>query len=298
MFISSGAIAIGHRFRRNTQFSAERVTPKLQADGATVEASFSTEYAALHPIIKDRASLVLVSGAYKAGMIYAINPATEDFITSAFTRASIGTRFNPSGVIVTEVANIPRVDYIPATSTVKGYLLERASTNLMLNSATATTQSYTVTAQSYTLSFYGTGTIALSGTFTGNLVGTGTARVSLTFTPTAGTLTQTVTGSCTNGQLETAGITSYIPTTATAVTRVIDASTITRAITTIMEQFNGVKTALVYSGGNKTTFTSGVKGATVVEAAPASYAMKEGLTRTVAIFDTALTDGEAIDITT
>jgi hypothetical protein len=54
------------------------------------------------------------------------------------------------------------------------------------------------------LSFYGTGTITLSGAFAGTLVGVGPfpARASLIFTPAAGTLTLTVTGSVLNAQLE------------------------------------------------------------------------------------------------
>ena len=74
------------------------------------------------------------------------------------------------------------------------------------------------------VSFYGTGTITFSGTFVGSLVGTGANnRVSIIFTPTTGTLTLTVTGSVTKGQVETgAYATSYIPTT-TATTRNADA---------------------------------------------------------------------------
>lgn len=75
-------------------------------------------------------------------------------------------------------------------------------TNLLLNSTTLATQNVTTTAVPYTLSFYGTGTVTLSGTSTGSLVGTGTNnRVTLTFTPTAGTLTLTVSGTVTQGQL-------------------------------------------------------------------------------------------------
>lgn len=77
--------------------------------------------------------------------------------------------------------------------------------NLLLNTETLSTQNVTTVAVSYTLSFTGTGTITLSGTSTaGPLVGTGASnRVSLTFTPTAGTLTLTVSGSVTQAQLIT-----------------------------------------------------------------------------------------------
>ena len=104
----------------------------------------------------------------------------------------------------TAAVNAPRWDYDPLTSALRGLLIEPAATNLLLNSAALATQSVTVTAQSYMLSFYGTGTVTLSGASTaGPLTGTGAAqRVSLTFTPTAGTLTLTVTGSVVNAQLE------------------------------------------------------------------------------------------------
>lgn len=78
-----------------------------------------------------------------------------------------------------------------------------ARKNILLATEALATQSVTTLAAQYTLSFTGTGSITLSGTTTGTLTGTGVNdRVSLTVTPTAGTLTLTVSGSVTKAQLE------------------------------------------------------------------------------------------------
>ena len=147
-----------------------------------------------------------------------------------FTRASTATFVGADGLIQTAASGAPRFDHNPATGESLGLLVEEARTNLLLNSATLSTQSATVTATSTTLSFYGTGTVTLTGVSTaGPLVGTGASnRVSLTFTPTAGSLTLTVSGSVTNAQLEAGSFpTSYIPTTTATVTRAADVASMT-----------------------------------------------------------------------
>lgn len=104
----------------------------LKADGATVnETTYASEYNALHPTIKNQASLVLIPGAYKSGVIYGMNPNTGAIIPLSFARASTATRFNSLGVMVTEASGMPRVDYDPVTLAVKGYLFEKVSTNLL-----------------------------------------------------------------------------------------------------------------------------------------------------------------------
>ena len=144
---------------------------------------------------------------------------------AVFNRASTGTYYDSAGVLRSAAIDAPRFDYDPVTLQLKGLLLEDTSTNLVLNSAVLVTQSVTTTATAYTLSFQGTGTVTKSGTATGALAGTGAAqRVSQTFTPTAGTLTLTVTGSVTSAQVEALPYaSSYIPTTTVAVTRARDA---------------------------------------------------------------------------
>jgi hypothetical protein len=119
--------------------------------------------------------------------------------------------------------NVPSIDYQYSTTS-GSLLLEPSRTNLLLNSETLSTQSVAVTNVAHTLSFYGTGTIVLSDAHTATLVGTGsTSRVMLTFTPTAGSLTLTVSGDVKNAQLEVGAYeTSYIGTTSTSVTRNAD----------------------------------------------------------------------------
>ena len=159
-----------------------------------------------------------------------LTDATTGTNLVTFTRASNGTYVDSDGIIQTAIADQPRFDHDPTTGDSLGLLIEESRTNILLNSATLSTQSVTTSATAYTLSFYGTGTVTLSGTSTaGPLVGTGANdRVTLTFTPTAGTLTLTVTGTVSNAQLEAGSFpTSYIPTTGTALTRSADVATIT-----------------------------------------------------------------------
>lgn len=136
----------------------------------------------------------------------------------SFTRATVGTAETAAGAIVEFASGeLRRTD--------KGVLLEGARTNLFLNSAVGATQDIVVTAVAHTLSFRGTGTITLTGASTdGPLVGTGANdRVTLTFTPAAATLTLTVSGSCTNVQLEIGAFaSSWIPTAGASVARAAD----------------------------------------------------------------------------
>ena len=184
-----------------------------------------------------QASLVLTPTSYKTNKLYSVVPSSGsgDLTT---TRATTATRINSSGLVENVATGIPRVDY---TGGVANILLEPQRTNRLLNSATVVTQTITTTAVDNTLSFYGTGTITLSGTFSGSLVGTGTSnRVSLIFTPTVGNLVLTVSGTCTNGQLELGSYaTSYIPTTTSTVTRNQDLASVS-GVTSLIGQTEGV----------------------------------------------------------
>lgn len=101
---------------------------------------------------------------------------------------------------------------------------QRTRLNILAADETMATQSVTVTAAAHTLSFWGTGSVALSGAATGSLAGTGAGnRVTLTFTPAAGTLTPTVTGTVSRAQLEAGSFAStYIRKQDVAATRGAD----------------------------------------------------------------------------
>ena len=167
------------------------------------------------------ASLIVTPNGRKAGKIYALKPFNGSGDLTV-VRATTKTEVNASGVIVDVPINVPSFDYTNASC--PSILVEPQRTNLVFPSDIATTQTRTVTATAHTLSFYGTGTVTLSGVATGTLNGTGiNNKVSLTFTPTAGSLILTVSGSVNNWQLEAgSNATSYIPTTTTSVTRNAD----------------------------------------------------------------------------
>jgi hypothetical protein len=181
-----------------------------------------------------------------------------DFTTAAldsrvtFTRAgNTATVTNSSGVIVGINANLPRFDYNPVTLACLGLLIEESRTNELLNSlidgTSLVTQLVTVTAAARTLSFYGTGQVVLSGAHSATVTGSGAypVRTTLTFTPSAGSLTLTVTGTVQFAQLELGAFaTSFIPTAASQVTRTADVATMTG--TDFSDWFNATEGAFLF----------------------------------------------------
>ena len=103
-------------------------------------------------------------------------------------------------------------------------LNEDTAVNLINGMAAPSTQNIAVSAGNHVLTFYGTGSITLSGAATGTLTGTGAGnRVALPFTATTGTLTLTVSGTVTRAQLETGGYaSSYVEASSGAATRGAD----------------------------------------------------------------------------
>ena len=177
-----------------------------------------------------------MSGAVLPSM--ALDFLTEPVLSSdvTFSRSSAATRVGQDGLIQTVAVNTPRFDYDPATLSPRGLLIEEARTNLLVNSPingdALPTQNVSVTAVPHTISFYGTGTITLSGAAVAIVIGSGEYpnRQTLTFTPILGVLVCTVVGLVQFAQLEVGGFaTSFIPTAASPVARSADNATMTGA---------------------------------------------------------------------
>lgn len=194
---------------------------RVEADGGTLELTakqLSDEIKLLKQVgLYNDAMLINIASGYKAGTLYSVK---GDDLT--FSRSSIRTRTDEVGDIETLANNVPALEWVGGV--LQGVSISPQRTNLLLNSATLSTQNVTVTAVQHVLSFYGTGEIVLSGTHSATLTGVG-ERVTLAFTPTAGTLTLTVSGTVSYAQLEVSvnGVaTSWIPTAGTTVTRIAD----------------------------------------------------------------------------
>jgi hypothetical protein len=210
-------VGVGLNRQRYGQFQ-NGYSSRVIADGGTIE---SLECVAAASSLLQSASLLLIPSGYKAGVAYAELPATGNGDLT-WSRNSVANRTQSNGNIGSVAANVPRLSYMYGSC--PALLLEPQRTNLVFPSATATTQTRTVTAVAYTLSFWGTGSVTLSGVATATLNGTGANnRVTLTFTPTAGSLTLTVSGSVTNWQLEAGSYaTTLIDTTSATATRLVD----------------------------------------------------------------------------
>ena len=151
-------------------------------------------------------------------------------VTRTTNATNPATYINSSGVITAATNNQPRFDYDPATLLCRGLLIEESRANSLLNTDLLATQIVTVTAAVRTLSFYGTGSVTLSGAHVAVVSGTGAypTRTTYSFTPSAGALTLTVAGTVQFAQLELGAFaTSYIPTTTTSLTRNADAVSMT-----------------------------------------------------------------------
>lgn len=250
----NGASYIARLFNSMYKAIVSLFKNRVLADVGTFEAEnyLENKLGMFTQTIFNNASYIISPNGYKTSKIYALKP--EDGSGDlAIERNTTATRINQYGVRETVPAKIVRIDYSNGKPC---FLIEPQRTNLVYPSATATTQVRAVTAVIHTLSFYGTGTVTLSGAFSGSLVGTGANnRVSLTFTPTAGNLTLTVTGTVIDWQLEAgSNATSYIPTVTGSVTRNND-NPYKINIPDLIGQTEGS----IYVEFDRTTETSGIK---------------------------------------
>ena len=165
---------------------------------------------------------------------YVINP---NYVTgySTYSRASLGTYFDRSRVLQTVGNDVQRINWNPLSGEFEGVLIEPARTNHLLQTNAAGYRltlaqtvrfgaGYLTAGVPYTLSFYGAGSVTLSGVAATTVMGTGAwARTTVTITPGSGTLTFTPSGDVLYAQFEQGSYpTSWIPTTSAAVARAAD----------------------------------------------------------------------------
>ena len=120
-----------------------------------------------------------------------------------------------------------------------------ARANLLVSTATLSTQNVTVAAIPHTISFGGAGTVTASGAHVGALTN------GQTFTPTAGTLTLTVAGSVTTAQLERGSV-------VTPYQRVNTASDYDASVAPTYTKYDGIDDALASAPFAAGTLTSGM----------------------------------------
>ena len=162
------------------------------------------------------------------------------------TRTTDATRIDATGAIEVLGVDQPRIDHDPLSLAPKGLLLETGRTNFFVQSDTPANQSVTVNAVAHVLTFYGTGSITLTGAHSATLVGSGAfpARTALFFTPTAGSLTLTLSGTVTAPQLEEGDVvSSYIPSGASPTLRGEDVASVS-----LGAWFNSTQGTLVFNG--------------------------------------------------
>ena len=188
-----------------------------------------------------------------------IKTGIYSFTISGGANANLKIRNHTSSagqLVITNISvrEIPGNHLTQSTSTKRPVLGRMPATgvrNLLVNTATLSTQNVTTVAGSYTIQFTGAGSVTASGTYSGTLTN------GQTFTCTAGTLTLTVSGSVTNAQLEAGS-------TATAYQKVGAAYDITESgvASVYTAYFDGVDDCLVspsidFSGTDKSTIWAG-----------------------------------------
>ena len=195
------------------------------------------------PISATNAALVLDfdAGVYGAsGQRYPMSNLVN------FSRSSDGTHFDDVGSLVTAGSGVARIEHDPVTHAPVGLLLEVGRSNLLVNTGAPANQSVAVAAVPHVLSFYGTGSVSLSGAHAGTYAGSGAfpARVEIPFVPAAGTLDVVFTGQVINPQIEEGGAaSSYVASGASSAARADDIATVP-----LGGWFDGTAGTLVFEG--------------------------------------------------
>jgi hypothetical protein len=162
---------------------------------------YRCQIAATNPITTLFSYAILVTG--DGVTTVAANLQTAIIWGAQTQLGSTATAYQANGASVGGPGN-HRIQSTEGSRPILGRMPKAGRRNELVNTDTLTTQNVTGTNVQRVLSFWGTGTVTLSGTSTaGPLVGVdANTRVSLTFTPTAGTLTLTVSGTVSQAQLE------------------------------------------------------------------------------------------------
>lgn len=139
----------------------------LQLNGGTIKDAVGNDAALTFTLpntsgIKVNYPSLGIDFVYDADGRYTLNGTAYNDLTSflsatggSFTRASVGTYYDSTGVLQTAASSVPRFDFDPVTHTPRGLLVEEARTNLFLRSseldnATWTKSNTTVTANTAT----------------------------------------------------------------------------------------------------------------------------------------------------
>lgn len=243
--------AVGCRYQSGT------TSPRLSVAQTTPIALISGRVYRLEFEISNYVSGAIKSDAFSSGAAFPTGNGKYSYLAIcsissnfAFTRSTTNVDLTISNLYVREVIGAHASQ---ATTTKRPILSCRV--NLLTATTTLSTQSITTLAASYKLTFTGSGTVTLSGTYSGSLVSGG----SLTFTATAGTLTLTVTGSVTLADLRPANSPTNIP----AYQRVTSATDYYTVGFPVRAVFDGVDDCLVVplldlSPTDKVTVVAGV----------------------------------------
>lgn len=171
------------------------------------------------PSVQPSLILDFENNDYRVVEEFGLVPKTIDQVLT--TTNGVATRIDHRGLIVPTAVNQPRINW---PSGWPRLITETQRTRLNTIAAEpVSAENISVTAAAHTVSFYGSGSIVLTGVYSATLSGVSSGRATLTFTPTAGVLTITPAGTVTDLQLELGGAaTSVIRGEGSAIVRIED----------------------------------------------------------------------------